>query len=422
MEREHPSTGPLAGLRVLDLTTGMPGAVATMFLADYGAEVVKVARPGAPSAQDRACRTWDRGKAGIVLDLHDPADRDVARSLAAGADVVVAGLRPGFLESVGLGAEAIRAANPDVVHCTISAFGSATSGDDPPGYAALAAARYGVMAESGGHRDGPIFPGHPALEYGTAFMAVISTLAALRARIVTGEGDLVEVTMADSVLAQMGMNWWNERNLSFIARKSRTGALDMGHMRMLLRRYTCADGRMVQIHTGAAGAFGRAMELFGLADEISRVDAAVETSTQLTDEDLQILRDRLPPLFASKPARRVAAALLGARGGLPAGATTRDGLRRRPDPPRRHHAPARRSRAGPDRGGRPRDQALEEPRRGPRAGAAPRPGRRDAFVPRAGARPVSSRPSPLDPSSTPSTASASSSSRSGSRRRTATGC
>ena len=302
MEREHPSTGPLAGLRVLDLTTGMPGAVATMFLADYGAEVVKVARPGAPSAQDRACRTWDRGKAGIVLDLHDPADRDVARSLAAGADVVVAGLRPGFLESVGLGAEAIRAANPDVVHCTISAFGSATSGDDPPGYAALAAARYGVMAESGGHRDGPIFPGHPALEYGTAFMAVISTLAALRARIVTGEGDLVEVTMADSVLAQMGMNWWNERNLSFIAKKSRTGALDMGHMRMLLRRYTCADGRMVQIHTGAAGAFGRAMELFGLADEISRVDAAVETSTQLTDEDLQILRDRLPPLFASKPA------------------------------------------------------------------------------------------------------------------------
>jgi crotonobetainyl-CoA:carnitine CoA-transferase CaiB-like acyl-CoA transferase len=108
--------------------------------------------------------------------------------------------------------------------------------------------------------------------------------------------------MADSVLAQMGMNWWNERNLSFIARKSRTGALDMGHMRMLLRRYTCADGRMVQIHTGAAGAFGRAMELFGLADEISRVDAAVETSTQLTDQDLQILRDRLPPLLASKPA------------------------------------------------------------------------------------------------------------------------
>jgi crotonobetainyl-CoA:carnitine CoA-transferase CaiB-like acyl-CoA transferase len=158
------------------------------------------------------------------------------------------------------------------------------------------------MAESGGQRDGPIFPGHPALEYGTALVAVIGILAALRARIVTGDGDQLDVSMADGVLAQMGMNWSSERGLSFIARKSRTGALDMGHLRMLLRRYVCADGRLVQVHTGAAGAFGRAMELFGLADDISRVDAAVETSTLLTDHDLEVLSERLPELFRTRPA------------------------------------------------------------------------------------------------------------------------
>jgi crotonobetainyl-CoA:carnitine CoA-transferase CaiB-like acyl-CoA transferase len=296
-------TGPLDGVRVLDLTKGMPGAVTTMLLADHGAEVVSVARPGPPSRLDEACRTWNRGKASIVLDLDLDDDRAVARRLAAEADVVVEAMRPLFLESVGLGAEAVRASNPDVVYCRIRAFADLGDGAvDPSGYAALAAARYGVMAESGGQRDGPIFPGHPAIEYGTALVAGIGILAALRARIVTGEGDLVDVSMADGVLAQMGMNWSSERGLSFIASKSRTGALDMGHLRMLLRRYTCADGRLVQVHTGAAGAFGRAMELFGLADDISNVDAAVETSTLLTDHDLDVLGERLPEIFHTRPA------------------------------------------------------------------------------------------------------------------------
>ena len=167
------------------------------------------------------------------------------------------------------------------------------------------------------------------------------------------------------------MNWWNERNLSFIAQKSRTGALDMGHMRMLLRRFACADGRMVQIHTGAAGAFGRAMELFGLADEISRVDAAVETSTPA---------DRRGPADPARPAaaavrqqagRRVAAPVLGARGGLPAGAATRDGR----STTTRSATPASCAgstipSSGPIEVVGPVIELLEEPRRGRRSGAA----------------------------------------------------
>jgi crotonobetainyl-CoA:carnitine CoA-transferase CaiB-like acyl-CoA transferase len=282
----------------------MAGAFATMLFADYGAEVIKVERPGGDVARRAgALRTWDRGKRSIVLDLADPADGAVLARLAADADVVLAGFRPGRLETLGISEAACRQANPGLVWCDLSGYGSTPDGPGHEGFEVLAAARLGVMAESPGHRDGPIFPGHPAVAYGTGFVVAIGTLAALRARLVTGLGDRVEVSFVDGVLASMGMNWWSERNLSFVAAKTRTGGLDMGRRRMLLRRYECSDGVLVQVHTGAAGAFGRAMKAFGLDGVISPADGPIETASELTDGDLEILADRLPPLFRSKPAR-----------------------------------------------------------------------------------------------------------------------
>ena len=280
----------------------MPGAVATMLLGDYGAEVVKVERPGGdPGRSAGRTRTWDRGKSSIVLDLRAPADRKVLERLADSADVIVQGMRPGRLDELGLGYEAVRRRNPAVVYCSLSAFGAGEAPTDD-GYDILAAARLGVMAESPGHRDGPIFPGHPAIDYGTAFIAAIGVLAALRARIVTGTGDHVDVTMRDGVLAQMAMNWWSDRQISFIESKSRTGTLDMGRRRLLLQRFVCADGEMIQIHTGAAGAFGRAMEVLGLDGEITKSDSPLEMSSLMTERDVEILRRRLPEIFRSKPA------------------------------------------------------------------------------------------------------------------------
>jgi crotonobetainyl-CoA:carnitine CoA-transferase CaiB-like acyl-CoA transferase len=283
-------------LRVLDLSWGMPGAVASMLLCDNGAEVIHVVRPSDAERPGTDTFTWDRGKRSIVLDLRDDGDRAVLRSLARGADVLIDGLRPGHLTKLGFGPDEVRADNPTVVYCSLTGLES----DELPGYDALAAARYGVMAESPGHRDGPIFPGHPAVDYGTALVAVIGILAAIRARLDDGRGDRLEVGFQDGVLSQLGMNWRSERGLSFIAQKSRTGTLDMGHRRLLLNRYVCSDGKIVQIHTGAAGAFGRAMRLFGLDGEISPAEAGVETGSLLTDHDLDVLRVRLPEIFRSK--------------------------------------------------------------------------------------------------------------------------
>jgi crotonobetainyl-CoA:carnitine CoA-transferase CaiB-like acyl-CoA transferase len=135
--------------------------------------------------------------------------------------------------------------------------------------------------------------------YGLALVAIIGVLAALRARVITGEGDRVDVSTRDGVLALMTMNWWNEGRPSFIDARTRTGRLDLGRTRLLLDKFRCADGRLIQVHTGATGAFGRAMEAFGLTDVVTRAEGPVEMATPLTDRDLEVLREDLPSIIAS---------------------------------------------------------------------------------------------------------------------------
>jgi crotonobetainyl-CoA:carnitine CoA-transferase CaiB-like acyl-CoA transferase len=293
---------PLDGVRVLDLTWGAPGAIAALLLADYGAEVVHVDRPGGdPASRAGTTRTWDRGKRRVILDLDDPADHAAFRGLADEADVVVVGLAAEDAARRGLDARSITATNPDVVYVALTGFGLG-DGRATPGYEALVAAELGAMVTGPAQRrDGPVFLAHPAISYSTAFVAVIGILAALRARIRCGRGDVVDVSLLDGVLAQFTMNWWNERDVSFLAARTRDGQLDLGRTRMLVRQYRCSDGQLLQVHTGAPGAFGRLMKILGVADDISAADGPVEAATPLTDDDLAILAS-LPAVFATRPA------------------------------------------------------------------------------------------------------------------------
>ncbi len=301
-EPDDHSNRPLSGVRVLAFTGGMPGALATMLLADYGAEVILVER----DADGLLRRTgghslWHRGKSSIGLDLHDDADRLQAVELAAGADVVIEDRRPGHLARYGLGYDAVSASNPAVVYTSISGYGQDGRDRDRNGWDAAVAANLGVVNEWGGTREGPIFLGHPALDYSTAMLAVIGTLAAVRARVRTGIGDHVDVSLRDGALALYPMNWWTEASAeASIDQKSGSGDLRFGHKRLLLRVYECADGTLIQIHTGAAGAFDRAMEVFGLGDEVSKMQGDVQMSSLLTDRDLEIMEERLPGILRGK--------------------------------------------------------------------------------------------------------------------------
>ncbi|MET0324841.1 MAG: CoA transferase, partial [Ilumatobacteraceae bacterium] len=289
-------------MRVLDLSRGMPGAVASMIWADYGAEVTVVEGPrGGPLRRSHGHSIWNRGKRSLVADLTDSAGRETVRSLAAGADVVLEDHRPGALAALGLGYDDVAAINPDVVYTSISAYGQDGSRRGRLGYDAAVAAHLGIMSEWAGIREGPIFLGHPGIDYATAFIASIGTLAAVRARLVGGAGDHVDVSLLDGALALYTMNWKAPQLATSIDQKSSTGDLRFGYKRLLLRMYDCADDTLIQVHTGAAGAFDRAMEVFGLGDEVSKMQGNVQMSSLLTDHDLDVLDTKLPDIVRSRP-------------------------------------------------------------------------------------------------------------------------
>ncbi|HVU73939.1 MAG TPA: CoA transferase [Mycobacteriales bacterium] len=299
----EPSAPPsaLAGVRVLAFATTMAGAVSTMLLADHGAEVVLVEPPGGSRLRDGAAHAvWNRGKRSVVLDLEVTADREVARRLAAGADVVVDDTPVGHLAAHGLSATDVTAANPDVVCTSISPYGLTGPWRDRPGNATSVAAFLGVMAEWSGAREGPIFLGHPALEYGTALLATIGALSALRARVLDGTGDHVDVSLLDGALALYPMNWWSERAESSIEAKSTGGQLSFGNKRLLLRSLECADGTLLQLHTGSAGGFDRAMRVFGLDHLIAPAQGPIDMASDLSDDEVAVLRDRLPAILRSR--------------------------------------------------------------------------------------------------------------------------
>lgn len=300
-ERSERSTPPLDGVRVLDLSRGMPGAIATMLLADYGADVIHVDRPADAGGRcDGATRTWDRGKRRVALDLGAPGDRDSFVHLARGADVVLVGLTAQDSARFGVDARSITAANPHVVYVGLTGFGL-DDHRDTPGWEPLVAAELGVMVTARAQgREGPVFLGHPAVSYSTAFVAVIGILAALRARVRFGRGDVLDVSLLDGVLAQFTMNWWTARDVSFLSSRTSDGQLDLGRTRMLVRQYACADGHLIQVHTGAPGAFARLMKVLNIQDQMSVAEGPVEAASPLTDSDLAVLV-HVPEIFATRP-------------------------------------------------------------------------------------------------------------------------
>ncbi|MEV4088815.1 CoA transferase, partial [Nonomuraea fuscirosea] len=211
-------SGALSGLLVADFSRVLAGPYATMLLADLGAEVVKVERPGAgddtrawgpPYAEGEATYFLgvNRNKRSIALDLR--ADAEVARALAARADVLVENFRPGTMERLGLGYERLRELNPGLVYCSITGFGSG-AGAGLPGYDLIAQAVGGLMSVTGE-------PGGPGTKAGVALVDVITglhaalgILAALRHRDTTGQGgrvggvgQRVEVSLLSSLLSAL---------------------------------------------------------------------------------------------------------------------------------------------------------------------------------------------------------------------------
>ncbi|WP_394554477.1 CaiB/BaiF CoA transferase family protein [Agromyces sp. MMS24-JH15] len=205
--------GALAGIRVADFSRVLAGPYATMLLADFGADVVKVEPPQGdetrgwlPPVDASGASTYfgsvNRNKRAVRIDLTDPAGLAEARRLAATADVVIENFRPGVMGRFGLAYEDVRAQNPSVVYCSITGFG-AGEGAGLAGYDLLVQALGGLMSITGEPDGDPVKAGVALVDVLTGQNAVAGILLALRERDRTGRGQLVEVTLLQSLLSAL---------------------------------------------------------------------------------------------------------------------------------------------------------------------------------------------------------------------------
>jgi crotonobetainyl-CoA:carnitine CoA-transferase CaiB-like acyl-CoA transferase len=245
----------LDGLRVLDLSRLLPGGFCSLLLADLGADVVKVedtgtgdyvrwaapAHPGAePSAGGALFLALNRGKRSVRIDLKRPQGRKVLLRLAREADVLLESFRPGVMDRLGAGYEALRAENPRLVYCAVTGYGQDGPFAGRAGHDLNYLARIGLLGLTGEGGGPPVPPaGQIADLGGGALMAAFGILAALRERDRSGEGQLVDVSMADGALSWLAMV-----AARFFADGAapRRGELELAGGLLCYRPYRCADG------------------------------------------------------------------------------------------------------------------------------------------------------------------------------------
>ncbi|MCW5656811.1 MAG: CoA transferase [Burkholderiaceae bacterium] len=204
-------TSPLAleGIRILDLTELLPGPFATQVLADMGAEVIKIERPGVgDSARNMLPSTYrmvNRGKRSVTLDLKLPAGREALLRLLEGADALLEGYRPGVMKRLGLDYDTLASLAPRLIYVSISGFGQTGPLRDIPGHDLNYNAVAGVLALCGSP-DGPPEQavGVPVADLSGSLYAVTSLLAALMLRQKTGRGQFLDVSITDAVFTMVG--------------------------------------------------------------------------------------------------------------------------------------------------------------------------------------------------------------------------
>lgn len=200
---------PLQGILVLDFSTLLPGPLATLMLAEAGAEVLKIERPGGeemrqfPPMWEGESATFamlNRGKQVLALDLKQDADREKLKPLLERADVIVEQFRPGVMARLGLGFDDVRKINPRIVYCSISGYGQSGPRAGEAGHDINYIGNTGLLALQPGSLDSPVVP--PALIAdiaGGTFPAVINILLALRARDQSGQGVHLDIAMTDAM-------------------------------------------------------------------------------------------------------------------------------------------------------------------------------------------------------------------------------
>ena len=264
------AAGPLSDLRVIDAATVFAGPGAARYLGDFGADVIKVERPGGGDTsrsigwrdrRDGETLWWKlvgRNKRCISLDLKDRSDLEVMRDLCASADVLVENFRPGTLERLGLAPEELWARNPRLVVTRVTGFGQDGPYASRPGFATQAEAMSGFAAISGEPEGQPLLPPIALTDEVAALAAAFATMVAVH----SGVGQVVDVNLIESMLQLMG---------PLVSLYGLTGEtqerLGAGIPYTVPRNtYRTSDGHWIAISTSSAAVASRMMRLVGLGD------------------------------------------------------------------------------------------------------------------------------------------------------------
>ena len=294
-------TGPLRGVRVVEMAGLGPVPHAAMMLADLGAEVVRVDRPG--GAMSPLAGAFDpllRGRTHVVADLKAEGDRDAVRALLAEADVVLEGFRPGVMERLGLGPDPVTAANPRIVYARITGWGRTGPLADAAGHDLNYLALTGVLNALGEPGAPPPVPLAVLGDYaGGSMFLLTGVLAALVERSVSGRGQVVDVAMVDGI-GVVAAKVWAMRGAGTWSDERRANLLDGGAP--FYDVYRCADGRYLAVAAIEPAFFAALLDGLGLPAEGDQHDRgrwpalreriAARVATRTRDEWVEIFAGR----------------------------------------------------------------------------------------------------------------------------------
>ncbi len=213
---EQDTNMPLSGIRVLDLTRIISGPYCTSILADMGAEVIKIETPGEgdPVRRQGVIRdglswyfaNYNRNKKSVTLDLYSQEGKDILRSLIPRCDVIIENYRPGIMEKMGLGSDALKALRPDIIHCSINGFGTSGPYRDRPSFDFIAQAMSGFMSLNGAESDPPMRAAPPISDLIAGMNGALGVMAALLRRERTGRGDTISVSLLSSMIGLLSFH------------------------------------------------------------------------------------------------------------------------------------------------------------------------------------------------------------------------
>lgn len=262
--------GPLAGLRVLDMSTVLAGPNCARYLADFGADVIKVERPGGDGLRNMAWKDprdgvglwWkivNRNKRTIVLDVKDPADKSVFLDLVDDTDVLVENSRPGTMERIGLGPDVLLERRPSLVMTRVSGFGQSGPYAERPGFATIAEAMSGFAALNGEPEGAPLLPPIALTDEVTGLAAAFATMVALHSNI----GQVVDVNLLETMFHLMG-----PLASLYAVTGEQQPRLGAGLPYTVPRgTYRCNDGGWVAVSTSSNSVAARVLELIGRGDD-----------------------------------------------------------------------------------------------------------------------------------------------------------